>query len=111
MKTAIAWVLAIAVFIVVSLAASFAGGRLGVSVFFDVEPYTVYYGRGAELEHSSVTTTYGWGAYALAVLAATEIWHRVMGRPLSPTARAQFNGWLLGAAMMTNRRHSSILVV
>lgn len=101
MRTTIAWVFAVAAFVVLSIAAAFVGGRLGVPVILDVDPYTVSYGRGAEVERDSITTAYGWGVYALAVLASVEVWHRVMGRPLSPTARAQFNGWLLGAAMMT----------
>lgn len=101
MRIQIAWVTAVATFVVLSIAAAFVGGRLGVPVFLDVDPYTVSYGRGAEVERDSITTTYGWGVYALAILASVEVWHRVMGRPLSPTARAQFNGWLLGAAIMT----------
>jgi hypothetical protein len=83
-RTTIAWVIAIAAFVVISLAAAFVGGRLGVPVILDVDPYTVYYGRGAEVERDSITTTYGWGAYVLAALAATEIWHRVMGKQCHP---------------------------
>jgi hypothetical protein len=101
LRTIIAWVFAFAAFAVISIAAAFVGGRLGVPVSLNVDPYTVDYGMYGEVERDSITTMYGWGVYALAVLASVEIWHRIMGKQLSPTARAQFNGWLLGATMMT----------
>lgn len=101
MRKAIAWGLAITAFVVSSLVAAFIGGRLGVPVFLDVDPYTVHYGLGVEEERDSITTAYGWGVYGLTILVSVEIWHRVMGKHLSQAARAQFNGWLLGSTIMT----------
>jgi hypothetical protein len=56
---------------------------------------------GAEDERSLITTAYGWGIHVLAILAATEVWHLVNGKQLTPSARAQFKGVLFGAVMLT----------
>jgi hypothetical protein len=73
----------------------------GVPLLLDVDPYTVHYGSGTEDERSSITTAYGWGIHVLAILAATQIWRLAMGKQLSTAARAQFNGVLLGGALLT----------
>ncbi|MDE5454040.1 hypothetical protein GWE18_14415 [Bradyrhizobium sp. CSA112] len=101
MRTWVAWFLAIAPFFIVEFVASLIGGALGVPTSLDVAPYTVHYGRGAEAESSSITTAYGWGIHVLALLAATGVWHLVMGKELSASARAQFKGVLLGAVITT----------
>jgi hypothetical protein len=101
MRSWAAWFLAIATFFGFEYVASLIGGTIGVPTSFDVEPYTVHYGRGAEDERSSITTAYGWGIHVLAVLAAIAVWHLVMGKVVSVAARAQFNGVLLGAVITT----------
>jgi hypothetical protein len=101
MRTGVAWFLAVATFVGFEVVASFIGGKIGVPTMLDVDPYTVHYGRGAEDERSSITTAYGWGIHVLAVLAATAVWHRAMGKQLSAAARAQFKGFLLGGALLT----------
>jgi hypothetical protein len=101
MRTGVSWFSAIATFVIVELVASFIGGKFGVPVSLDVDPYTVHYGMGAEDERSSITTAYGWGLHVLAILAATEVWHLVNGKQLTPSARAQFKGVLFGAVMLT----------
>jgi hypothetical protein len=101
MRIAAAWVAAGAMFVGFELIASILGGKIGVPIMLDVEPYTVHYGSGAEDERSSITTSYGWGIHVLAGLAATAVWHLVMGKELSAAARAQFKGFLLGAVIMT----------
>jgi hypothetical protein len=100
MRTGVAWLLAVATFVVFELIASFVGGRIGVPISLDVDPYTVHYGRGAEDELDSITTAYGWGIHVLGILAAVAVWNLVQGKQPAPTARAQFKGFVLGAAIM-----------
>jgi hypothetical protein len=101
MRSWAAWFFAILTFFMVEFVASLIGGAIGVPTMIDVDPYTVHYGRGAEDERSSLTTAYGWGIHVLAVLAATAVWHLLMGKQLSGDARAQFKGFLLGGALVT----------
>jgi hypothetical protein len=101
MRTGVAWFLAVATFVSFEFVASFIGGKIGVPITLDVDPYTVHYGRGVEDERSSITTAYGWGIHVLGILAATAVWHLVKRKQLTTSARAQFKGILLGAALMT----------
>lgn len=100
MRTGVAWFLAVTTFVVFELVASFVGGRVGVPIMLDVDPYTVHYGSGVEDERDSITTAYGWGIHVLGVLAAITVWNLVQGKQPTTSARAQFKGFLLGAAIM-----------
>jgi hypothetical protein len=61
MRSWAAWFLAIVTFFGFELVASLIGAKIGVPTSFDVDPYTVQYGRGVEVESDSITTAYGWG--------------------------------------------------
>ena len=100
LRTILAWVAAIAAFLGVEFIASVLGAIVGVPVTLDVEPYTVHYGRFAEEERSSITTTYGWGVHILSVLAAMAIWYLVKGRRTTSKGRAYFFGFLLGSIIL-----------
>ena len=78
-------------FFALLLVASISGEKVGVPVWLDVDPYTVHYGRGAEVERDSITTAYGWGMIVLSVLAAVATWHVVRGKQTTPDGRAHFS--------------------
>jgi hypothetical protein len=84
-------------FVALLLIASILGEKVGVPVWLDVDPYTVDYGRGAEVERDSITTPYGWGTIVLSVLAAVATWHVVLGKQTTPDGRAHFLGFFLAA--------------
>jgi hypothetical protein len=94
------WFVVIAAFVAVQLFADFVGRLAGVPTILDVDPYTVDYGRGAESEVSSITTTFGWGFNILSVLAAISAWHLIQGKRGSHENEGFFIGWLVGAAIL-----------
>ncbi|MGY4409134.1 hypothetical protein ACVWW4_000870 [Bradyrhizobium sp. LB7.1] len=100
-RNSAAWVSAVAALLLVYMLGCFVGRKLGIPVVLDVDPYTINYGRGAEIESDSIRTSYGWGMFVLSILAAVAVWHRVKGRQLTSGAQAQFRGWLLGSSIMT----------
>jgi hypothetical protein len=75
-------------FFALLLVASILGEKVGVPVWLDVDPYTVHYGRGAEVE------------IVLSVLAAVATWHVVRGKQTTPDGRAHFLGFLLGSVVL-----------
>ena len=81
-------------FFALLLVASILGEKVGVPVWLDVDPYTVHYGRGAEVERDSITTAYGWGMIVLSVLAAVATWHVEESRPPPMAARTSSDFFL-----------------
>jgi hypothetical protein len=100
LRTILAWAVATMAFFALLLVASILGEKVGVPVWLDVDPYTVHYGRGAEVERDSITTAYGWGMIVLSVLAAVATWHVVRGKQTTPDGRAHFLGFLLGSVVL-----------
>src|SRR3981189_226494 len=96
----LAWAVATMAFFALVLVASILGEKVGVPVWLDVDPYTVHYGRGAEVERDSITTAYGWGMIVLSVLAAVATWHVVRRECSSPDGRRQLLGFLLGSVLL-----------
>lgn len=95
-----AWVIAVVVFTGVQLVMSYLGEKVGVPVWLDVGPYEVHYGRGVDVEYDTITTSYGWGAILLSILAAIATWFFVQSRQTTAGGRADFAGFLLGGLVL-----------
>jgi hypothetical protein len=100
LKKAGIWFVTIAAFVAMQFVADFVGQSVGVPTMLDTDPYTVHYGRGAESEVSSITTTFGWGFNILSVLAAVFTWCLIQGKRGSREDVGFFIGWLVGAAIL-----------
>jgi hypothetical protein len=100
LKKAAIWFVTITAFVAVQFVADFVGQAVGVPTMMDIDSYTVHYGRGAESEVSSITTTFGWGFNILSVLAAIFTWYLIQGKRGSREEEGFFIGWLVGAAIL-----------
>lgn len=99
LRTIMAWAVAVAAVVCVQFWAVILGGKVGVPVSMDIEPY-FYYTHFAEHEVSSIVSTYGWGMNLLSVLAAVLAWHFVQKKRFTPEGRVQFLGFLLGGVVL-----------
>lgn len=96
----IAWVVAVVTVGLAYFAMDALGDLVGVPISLDVDPFTVDYGRGAETEVSSITTSYGWAVNVLSIAAGVIAWHLVNARWFSVNGTADLLGWLAGSLTM-----------
>lgn len=94
------WIAVIAAFVAMQFVAGFVSSLVGVPTILDVDPFTVQYGRGAESEVSSITTTFGWGFNILSVLSGVCVWYLIKGKRGSREDEGFFAAWLVGAVIL-----------
>jgi hypothetical protein len=100
LKKAGVWIVTIAAFLGMQFVANFVGRLVGVPTILDVDPFTTHYGRGAQSEDSSITTTFGWGFSILSVLAAVAVWYLLNGKRGSREDEGFYISWLVGAVIL-----------
>lgn len=104
MKTAIAWAVGIAIWLVLDRASYFLGGLIGVPVmvFFDETQFIEH--RYYEEEFDSAFTTFGGAITALKLMLAARagmaVNRQMPSGGVSPRTELQFRSWFIGFALL-----------
>lgn len=104
MRTAIAWVVGIVVWLVLDRVGHYLGGMVGVPVMVFYDETQVIQHRFYEEEVDSAFTTFGLGVVGMNIMLATRAgmaaYHQMPHAGVSPKAELQFRAWFGGLALL-----------